>query len=194
MHPATLVSTRHSNEDLFQDFTSFSGTLVMKGWGPKSQWMDDGGCFHGRPVRSGTTVRRGMQGGCLHVAMLTLDKDCVTGKLKASIRRNIDINPSFRGWRTGLLPSYRLTINGRAVPSTFACGASEAHARQKEHFKRGRIAVRPIDKENKEEIASVVRLQSDGFHTPHPIPFLDSTFKRFFAAEVRSLNGMYVVH
>lgn len=45
--------------------------------------------------------------------------------------------------------------------------------------------MRLINKGNKEEVAIAVRLQTDGFHDPSPLPFLDSTFKRFFAAEVR---------
>lgn len=50
----------------------------------------------------------------------------------------------------------------------------------------GKWRVRLINKANPAEVAAVVRMQTDGFHEPNVFFFLDSTFKRFFAAEVLS--------
>jgi ribosomal protein S18 acetylase RimI-like enzyme len=50
----------------------------------------------------------------------------------------------------------------------------------------GKWRVRLINRANPAEIAAVVRMQTDGFHEPNLLFFLDSTFKRFFAAEVLS--------
>jgi len=50
----------------------------------------------------------------------------------------------------------------------------------------GKWRVRLINRANPAEIAAVVRMQTDGFHEPNILFFLDSTFKRFFAAEVLS--------
>lgn len=43
-----------------------------------------------------------------------------------------------------------------------------------------------MDPTNKQEIQAIVQLQTEGFHTPNPIPLLDDTFKNFFKAEVVS--------
>lgn len=44
--------------------------------------------------------------------------------------------------------------------------------------------VRPLSKDNDEEIRKVARLQTESFHVGNPIPFIDMTSKRFFGAEV----------
>ena len=67
------------------------------------------------------------------------------------------------------------STSGRALPQDFQVISSD-----------GKWRVRRINKENLQEVAAVVRMQTDGFHEPNFIPFLDSTFKRFFAAEVLS--------
>ena len=65
------------------------------------------------------------------------------------------------------------STSGRTLPNDFNVTSPN-----------GRWRVRLINKDDKNEVAYVVRLQADGFHTPNPLPFLDSTFKRFFTAEV----------
>lgn len=46
--------------------------------------------------------------------------------------------------------------------------------------------VRPIVRDNKDEVRRVVQLQTDSFHVPNPLPIIDATSKRFFNAEVLS--------
>lgn len=52
-------------------------------------------------------------------------------------------------------------------------------------YSSGRWTVRPINKRNPDEVRRVVFLQTEGFHVSNPIPFVDSTLKTFFQAEVR---------
>jgi ribosomal protein S18 acetylase RimI-like enzyme len=67
------------------------------------------------------------------------------------------------------------STSGRTLPENFQVTSPD-----------GKWRVRLINRANTAEIAAVVRMQTDGFHEPNLIPFLDSTFKRFFAAEVLS--------
>ncbi|KAG7667033.1 hypothetical protein Ndes2526B_g04479 [Nannochloris sp. 'desiccata'] len=67
------------------------------------------------------------------------------------------------------------STSGRTLPVNFQVTSPD-----------GKWRVRLIDRSNPAEIAAVVRMQTDGFHEPNVLFFLDSTFKRFFAAEVLS--------
>ena len=88
----------------------------------------------------------------------------------------------------------------RLAPSNAAGSTTEAEAETSatdgenggvpDNFKftslDGRWSVRPLNKENMLEVGTVVQLQTEGFHTPNMIPFLDSMFKNNFKAEVLS--------
>lgn len=50
----------------------------------------------------------------------------------------------------------------------------------------GKWRVRKIQKNDPKEIQCVVSLQADGFHTGHPVPFIDGFLKTSFKAEVLS--------
>ena len=65
------------------------------------------------------------------------------------------------------------STSGRKVPPNFSITSKD-----------GRWRIRLIDPTDTKEVQTVVKLQADGFHQPNPIPLLDTTFKRFFTAEV----------
>jgi ribosomal protein S18 acetylase RimI-like enzyme len=67
------------------------------------------------------------------------------------------------------------STSGRTLPPNFQSTSAD-----------GKWRIRLINKSNLAERAAVVKMQTDGFHEPNFLPFLDSTFKRFFAAEVLS--------
>jgi ribosomal protein S18 acetylase RimI-like enzyme len=46
--------------------------------------------------------------------------------------------------------------------------------------------IRKIQRDDLEEIKRIVELQAEGFHTPHPLPFIDGFLKTSFKAEVLS--------
>lgn len=50
----------------------------------------------------------------------------------------------------------------------------------------GRWRIRQVDRSKSEEIRRVVSIQAQGFHEPHPIPFVDSFLRSSFRAEVLS--------
>lgn len=65
------------------------------------------------------------------------------------------------------------STSGRCLPEDFSLQSRD-----------GRWRVRPVNRTDLLEVRRVVALQTEGFHVPNPIPFLDSTFKTFFQAEV----------
>ena len=81
-------------------------------------------------------------------------------------------SPIVRCHASSTLPPTASSTSSRVLPPTFRWTSKNGWT------------VRLINKANPVEIAAVVRLQTEGFHTPSPVPFLDDTFKRFFAAEV----------
>lgn len=163
----------------------------IKLYSSTSQWVNDGGRPRGRRAQL-AMEGLGRRTGSFRSAVITVGKDRTYNNDKS-----IDPIRKQRWKRFGLRPNWH--TNGKGDRGPFACASPEARETKEEpskcfnvRFQRAGMVVRPIDKESKEEIASVVRLQSDGFHTPNPIPVLDSTFKRFFAAEVRLFNGFAV--
>ena len=77
------------------------------------------------------------------------------------------------------------STSGRSLPPDFEAVSPD-----------GRWRVRPLNRNNGKEVRTVVRLQTEGFHVPHPVSFVDGAFKNMFKAEVRQREterGLFLV-